>query len=218
MKEINTNISLLIIGCGGHSKVVTDIAKSVGFDDIIYLDNQLKSHVFRGYNVFKDINKDYDGYFFVAVGDNFTRKKIHSSFLLNYKAAKECPPLIHPTSYLSKSAKLSKGTVVMPNTAINSDVKIGKGVIINTSSVIEHDCILEDFSSVAPGVNIGGNTHIGFGSAISIGSTIKHDIKIGSNVVVGASSLVLDNISDDSLSYGIPARFIRKRSKDSKYL
>ena len=218
MREINTKISLLIIGCGGHSKVVTDIAKSVGFEDILYLDNQLKSHKFRGYDVLKDINEDYDGYFFVAVGDNFARKEIYCSFLVNFKDAKECPPLIHPTSYLSNSARLSKGSVVMPNTSINSDVKIGKGVIINTSSVIEHDCTIEDFSSVAPGVTVGGDTHIGFGSAISIGSTIKHGIKIGSNSIVGASSLVLDNIPDDSVSYGIPARFIRKRSKDSKYL
>tara|TARA_Y100001978_G_scaffold203207_2_gene227470 strand:+ start:192 stop:848 length:657 start_codon:yes stop_codon:yes gene_type:complete len=218
MLDINTNNKLLIIGCGGHSKVVTDIAKSLGIENIIYLDPNFKSATFKGRNVLKDINKNYNGYFFVAIGDNFTRNKIYLNFLKTHKYAKECPPLIHPTAYFSKSAELSKGSVVMPQSAINSDVSIGKGVIINTSSVIEHDCILEDFSSVAPGVNIGGNTHIGYRSAISIGSTIKHGINIGSNVVVGASSLVLDNISDDSLSYGVPSRFIKKRSNDSKYL
>ncbi len=218
MREINTNQKLLIIGCGGHSKVVTEVAKLVGFEDIFYLDNKFKLDNFNGHNVFKDINKDYSGYFFVAIGDNFTREKLYLNFLATHKSAKECPPLIHPSSALASSAEFSNGSVIMPLTAINSDAKIGKGVIVNTSSVIEHDCVLEDFSSVAPGVNIGGNTKIGTGSAISIGCTIKHGINIGSNAVIGASSLVLENILDDSLNYGVPSRFIRKRSKDTKYL
>ena len=218
MIKLDTSSNLLIIGCGGHSKVVTEIAETLGFASISYLDNKFDSYSFRNKNVFKNINESYDEYFFVAIGDNYVRKKLYESFLETNRSAKQCPPLIHKSSYISPSVEVSSGTVIMPNVVINCDSKIGKGVIVNTSSVIEHDCYLDDFSSVAPGVNIGGNTKIGKSSAISIGSTVIHNIKIGSNSVVGASSLVLNDIPNQTLHYGTPAHYVRDRVIDEKYL
>ena len=106
----------------------------------------------------------------------------------------------------------------MPNCVVNCFSKISDGVILNTNSSVDHDNNLNNFSSLAPRVTTGGNVYIGERSAISLGSCIKHGVKIGSDVVVGASSLVLNDIESNVISFGSPAKFVRKRVKGDKYL
>ena len=105
----------------------------------------------------------------------------------------------------------------MPNCVVNSYVKIGKFVIVNTASVIEHDSVLMDFSSIAPGVCLGGNVKIGKRSAISINSAVSNGISIGNDSVIGGSSLVLNDVKNNCLTFGIPAKFIRGRGIDEEY-
>ena len=186
------NKRLLIIGCGGHAKVVTDIAYDLGFKKIIYQDSDLEKKQFMGKNVFHQDFTNFDD----AVAAT----------------------LIHPTSYISKNCFIGKGSVIMPLCVINSSSEIGKGVIINTRSCIDHDNCLQDFSSVAPGVVTGGNVRIGYRSAISIGSVIKHGIIIGSDSIVGASSFVNKDICNKKIVYGSPANIIRNRDVGEKYL
>ena len=64
----------------------------------------------------------------------------------------------------------------------------------------------------------GGNVKIGKFSAISLGANIMHNIEIGEHSVVGAGSLVNENINDLSVCYGVPAKFIRSRKIGEKYL
>ena len=106
----------------------------------------------------------------------------------------------------------------MANAIINSFSKIGNGLILNTGSTIDHDCYLDDFPSIAPGVSVGGNVKIGKRSVISIGAKIKHNISIGDDSVIGGWSFVNKNIGNNYVSYGIPAKEIRRRKKDEKYL
>ena len=106
----------------------------------------------------------------------------------------------------------------MGNSIINSSTTIGNGVIVNTASTIDHDCYLDNFSSLAPGVNLGGNVIIGKRSVVSIGAKIMHGIKLGNDTVVGGGSFVNKDIGDNFVSYGVPSKTIRKRKKDEKYL
>ena len=208
---------LLIIGCGGHAKVITDIAKCLGIQNLYYQDTDLKKKFFLGKEVIHEELSDYNDYFIVALGDNNSREKITNDF------RKKNPnsilaTLIHPSSIISENCSIGNGTVVMPLCVINSFSKIGEGVIINTRSSIDHDNFLMNYSSVAPGTITGGNVKIGERSAISIGSIIKHNIEIGSDTVIGASSYVNENISNNLIAFGNPAKFIRKRKTGEKYL
>tara|TARA_Y100001968_G_scaffold332642_1_gene391641 strand:- start:1056 stop:1727 length:672 start_codon:yes stop_codon:yes gene_type:complete len=208
---------LLILGCGGHSKVVTEVAEAIGFKEIFYLDPFYKNKTFLGRKVHNIINKEYCGYFFVAVGDNLIREKIYNEFLdVNNSATPVC--LIHPTSNVSSRSLVGEGTVIMPLCVINSNTKIGKGAIVNTSSSIDHDSKIMDFSSIAPGVNIGGNVLIGRRSAVLIGATISHGISIGNDVIIGGSSFVSKTVQDNCVVHGIPARYIKDRKAGDKYL
>ena len=126
--------------------------------------------------------------------------------------------LIHPSSVISEDSKIGEGAAIMPLCVINNSSEIGKGVIVNTKSSLDHDNLLKDFSSVAPGVTTGGSVIIGSRTAISIGATIKQNIKIGSDSVIGASSYVNKNIPDEKIVYGCPAKIIRDRAIGEKYL
>lgn len=213
-----SNENLLIVGCGGHSKVVFDIAQYYGFKNIKFF-NEKKNNLddFFKNKIIMNIKKNYFGYFIVAIGDNFIREKVYHKFLEDYKSAKPIN-LIHPNSVISKSCNLGLGNVIMSNVVLNSSVKLGNGIIINTSSTVDHDSKLENFSSLAPGVNIGGNVTVGERTSILIGASIKHNIKIGDDSVVGGSSFVNRDIGKNKLAYGIPAKIVRERLSDEKYL
>ena len=90
--------------------------------------------------------------------------------------------------------------------------------MINTSSSIDHDNIFENYSSTGPNVTTGGNVELGQCSHLGIGSTVKHQISIGDNTIIGAQSMVLKNCNKNSVYYGIPAKKIRDREDNSKYL
>ena len=208
---------LLIFGCGGHSKVITDIAKSIGFSDIFYQDINTEIMKFLGGEVYHDEINDYKEFFFVALGDNYIREKITNNF--QFRNPQAIPAtLIHPSSYVSENCIIGEGSVVMPLCVLNSFTKIGKGVIINTRSSLDHDNKIMDFASIAPGVTTGGNVQIGERTAISIGTTIKNNIEIGLDCVVGACSYVNKDIRSNLVAYGTPAKPIRDRVIGEKYL
>ena len=215
--QFDLSRKLLILGCGGHSKVVTEVAEAIGFNDINYLDKSNDEIFFLGRKIVQKVNENYNGYFFVAIGDNYLREKVYNQFLIENKLA-QCITLVHPKSCVSFRSSIEEGTIIMPLSVVNSSTKVGKGVIINTSSTVDHDSILMDFCSLAPGVNIGGNVSVGIRSAISIGTSIKHGVGIGNDVVIGGSSLVLEDIDDNCLSFGIPSKCIRRRKLGEKYL
>jgi len=208
---------LLLIGCGGHSKVVTDIAESQGYSNITYLNTFGHSDRFLGRRAVRKEPSGYNGSFFVAIGDNNTRQSITEDFLMKNPNAKLIS-LIHPSSVVSKNSLIGHGVAIMPLCVINHSTRIGDGVIVNTRSSIDHDSNLDDFSSVGPGVSMGGNVNIGKRSAISIGATVKHGVRIGKDVIVGASSLVLSDIEESCIAYGLPAKKIQPRKRGDKYL
>ena len=106
----------------------------------------------------------------------------------------------------------------MPNTVVGPNTKIGEFCLLNTLSSIDHDGIMEDYSSLAPGVITGGNVKIGKRSAVSIGAVIKQNIVIADDVVVGANSYVNKDLTSNHLAYGTPAKTIRSRKNGDPYL
>lgn len=216
-QNYDLNKKLAIIGCGGHAKVVTEIAESIGFKKIFYIDKFIKKKYFLNREVNSNLAENYNEYIFVALGDNYKRQRVFEEFQNNYKKS-QIVSLIHPSSQVSKKCSVDIGSVVMPLCIINSFSKVGKGVILNSNAVIEHDNFIMDFSSLAPSVTTGGNVFIGERSSISIGATIKHNVKIGSDSVIGGCSYLNKDVGNNCIFYGNPATFVRNREIGEKYL
>jgi acetyltransferase-like isoleucine patch superfamily enzyme len=106
----------------------------------------------------------------------------------------------------------------MPKACIGPNSKIGKFCLINTQSSIDHDCVMFDYSSLAPSAVTGGSVAIGPRSAISIGAKIKHGLKIGKDSIVGANSYLNKDLPNNQVAYGTPAKQVRARSIGDLYL
>lgn len=218
--------NIVLVGSSGHAKVIIDIVEKQGTYRIAGLIDAFRAvgETTLGYPVLGGesdltrlaIEHDLKGVL-VAIGDNSVRAKVAA------KVADLCPQLpfvsaVHPTACVGKGTSLGAGTVVMAGAVINADCRVGRFCIVNTKASLDHDCIMEDFSSLAPGVTTGGNCRIGSHTAVSIGAVLRHGITIGEHSVVGAGSIVMKPVDAFSVAYGSPAKKIRARQQGDKYL
>lgn len=192
--------SIYIYGASGHGLVVADIAKACGYDDIIFIDDGINEYL-----TFKDVEKENFIPLAFGIGNNTIRAKL---FERVKNSGFDIVSLIHPSSIISPSVTIGKGTVVMSNVVVNAKATIGVGVILNSSCVIEHECIVEDFVHISPKVALAGDVKVGKFTHIGIGSNVIQGIIIGNNTVIGAGSTVVKNISDFKKAYGNPCREI----------
>lgn len=200
--------SLLILGAGGHGKVVSDIASMTGkWDSIAFLDDREDIKAVLGFPVIGKC-RDYGSYketfkyAIVAIGKNEVRLEWLQKLS---KVGFAIPNIIHPFSSISRQCRIGEGTVVMAGVVVNSCASIGKGCIINTSSSIDHDCVLDDGVHISPGVHVGGTVKIGKYSWLCIGSSIANNITIGRSAVVAAGSAVIHDVPDNVMVAGVPA-------------
>lgn len=206
------NKKIAIIGASGHGKVVANIAKLNGYEEIIFLDDDISKKECVSYKVIGTsekieflIKQDYD--FAVAIGDNKTRMRIYES-LADKKA--KLPTLIHPTAVIDETVNIGNGTVVMANVIINASTTIGKACIVNTASTVDHDCIIEDYVHVSPGVHIAGTVSIGERTWIGIGTNVINNLSICGDCLIGAGSIVTKDINDAGTYLGIPMKKVRE--------
>ena len=195
---------LIIIGGGGHAKVLADLAMSTGHNVIGFLDDNEKVAEMLGLKrigTVADCEKYADkAKFVIGIGNNKIRKEIFEKYDLEYVT------LIHPSAIISKTVKLGEGAVVLAGAIINADAKIGKQSIINTGAVVEHDCVIGEFTMVAPRATVCGFTKVGNNCWLGAGSVVNNVIKICDDVVVGSGAAVVKNMEEAGTYIGVPAR------------
>lgn len=218
---INNDSNIVIFGAGGHAKVVADIILSAKKYNISsFIDDSKKNQSIWNIPIISEsdfLKKKIINKGIIAIGDNSVREKVAQK-IKNIMPDFIFITAIHPTSYIATDTQIKEGTVVMANSTINPSSIVGAHCIINTNSSVDHDCIIHDYASLAPNSCIGGNCEIGKSTAISIGATLFHRIKIGENVIVGGGSVVTRDIRSKTVVYGVPAKVIRERNPEDKYL
>jgi sugar O-acyltransferase (sialic acid O-acetyltransferase NeuD family) len=153
----------------------------------------------------------------ITIGDNWSRKKIYDQIsLLNLNL--HWPNVIHPSVIIAKDVRFGQGILAMAGVIMNSGAYIGNFTNYFTNCNVEHDCYIDDFSSLSAGVVLGGKVKIGKYSAISLNATVFDRLTIGDNSVVGAASLITKDVPDNVLVYGNPAKIIRTRDLGEKFL
>lgn len=206
---------VLVIGAGGHGMVVADILmrafdKGAQVEPIGYLDDKpaLQGILILGLPVLGTLAEHteipHDAVIF-AIGDNATRKRL---FLQFRQAGETTITAIHPAAILAPSARIGTGTVICASAVIGVNTVIGENVIVNTNSVVDHENIVEDHAHVSGGVNMTGNIHIGEGAFIGTGATILPGIQVGAWSIVGAGTLVHDDIPERVTVVGLPGRIV----------
>ena len=210
---------LVIFGTGGHAVSVANVALSVGYSIKCFVGGAEGSDLL-GCDIIGDVGEleNIEALSFaIAIGDNAIRESIYRKLVLSSPNL-HFPALVHSSAVVSFFTEIGDGTVIMPKAVIGPKSKVGKFCLINTQASIDHDCLMLDFSSLAPAAVTGGMVKIGLRSAICIGAIIKHGIKIGDDSVVGANSYLNKNLPNNQISYGTPAKQVRERNVGEAYL
>lgn len=203
---------LAIFGAGGHGKVVAEIAIAVGWQEVVFYDDEFPSKKFLGDHVvsgnldhFVSDAASYDG-LHIAIGSNNIRFN-----LIEKLEDREInlPNIIHSSAVISKTASLAGAVCVMPGVIVNAGSEIGTGVILNTASLVDHDCKISNAAHISPGAHLGGGVNVGSRSWVGIGASVIQGIKIGSDAIIGAGSVVIRDVPSDVTSVGVPSRVIR---------
>jgi len=218
--------NVVVIGTSGHAKVIVDILKKDSNYRLLGCLAHSKADIesFCGIPVLgedaelSDLVERYQIHALViGVGDNFRRSQI-AARIQQFNPGVQFARAIHPQAIIAEDVQIGEGSVVMAGTVINSGCQIGRHCIVNSRASLDHDSILEDFSSLAPGVTSGGDCHIEQFSAVNIGAILAHGVTVGRHSVVGAGSLLLQSVESHVVAYGSPAKVIRTRQEGEPYL
>ena len=208
-------LPLIIIGAGGHAKVLIGVLQLQSRDMLFVTDNEPQRHgqsidgiPIRGNDELVLQYKADEVQLVNAVGSIAipeTRRNVYERFLdLGYNFA----AVIHPGAVIAPQTAVGNGVQVMAGAVIQPHVRIEDNVLINTRASIDHDCVVGAHAHVAPGATISGGVHIGDTAHIGTGATVIQSVRIGCRTLVGAGAVVLHDLPEASKAWGVPARII----------
>jgi sugar O-acyltransferase (sialic acid O-acetyltransferase NeuD family) len=124
--------------------------------------------------------------------------------------------VMHPSAVCHTNHAIGAGTIVSPGAVITVNVRIGDHVILNNNVSISHDCIIEDFATIAPCAAVTGHVHIGYGAELGANCTILPRIRIGRGALVGAGAVVTRHVAPNTVVAGVPATVVREFSPNER--
>jgi len=201
---------VLILGAGGHGKVVADILLHQDVPVLGFLDDNpmLHGQARLGLPILGAI-ASYPRYepggLALGIGDTAQRRRV----------VQRCGPAaqrlwrdaIHPRATIAASARLGQGVTVVAGAVVNPDAILGDHVIINTGATVDHDCMVAAYGHIAPGAHLAGHVSIGEGAVVGIGAAICPGCTIGAWSIVGAGAAVVREVPDGITAIGVPARY-----------
>lgn len=201
---------LIIVGAGGHAKVIIATAQALGIAIRGLYDDDPTVHGQRVLGIpvsgaCRDIDAPEGSTAILAIGSNIVRRRLACQLDGLVWAT-----LVHPAATVHESVRLGPGCVVFAGAVVQPDAVLGAHVIVNTGASVDHDCRIGDFVHIAPGARLAGNVRVGEGSLMGIGSCAAPNTLIGASSIVGAGGAVTDNIPDAVVAAGVPARIIRR--------
>jgi len=208
---------LVILGAGGHGKVVADLARACGYQPRAFVDvarigeiaepggtrieleqSAFLAAVTKGEFVFGPNAT-------IAIGNNQARLDL----FFELKRHMNLPTLVHPTAWVSPSAEIGAGTHLCPMVVIHPAAWVGQATILNTRCIIEHDCVVGDGVHISPGAVLCGGVQVGDGAWIGAGAVVIPGIRIGENAIVGAGAVVIRDVPAGAKVVGNPARALK---------
>lgn len=217
---------VLVIGGAGQGRQVIDAIVARGHHEVVgVLDRSFRrGDVVAGYPV---LGTDDDlraaaletaaDSFVVAIGDNFTRGRILDR---EAGAAAHLHPatVVHPAATVARDASLGAGCILLAGAVVGNGCRIGRGVLLGINSSVDHDGWVDDHASLAPNAATGGTVRIGRNTAVGLGASVIHEVTVGADTVVGAGAVVLGDLPDRVVAFGVPARVVRDREPGEPYL
>ncbi len=202
ISDIDISKPIIILGAGGHAKVVIEALLQSG-RKIIGLTDPVQTE-----------SSEYFGVKFLGNDDAILHYSINEVVLVNAVGAIpdsnvrcelnermeekgfQFTQVIHPSAVIASDVKIAQGAQIMAGVVIQPSVSIGRSCIVNTGVVVEHDCVIHDYCHLAPGVTLSGNVAIGNRTYIGTGTSVIQGISIGQDSIIAAGSIIHKNIPE----------------------
>jgi len=207
-------MDIVLIGAGGHGRVVLDILRHsrnnniVGFLDA---DPTLAGTSIDGVEVLGPVNllpklkqKKVRGAI-VSIGDNRTRRMYASEVVA---AGLELVTAFHPAATMAPGVELGQNVVVCAGAILCLGVSVGDHSILNTACVVDHECVIGPAVHVCPGALLAGRVTVGAEAFIGLGAMVIQCLKIGAGATIGAGAVVIRDVSAGAKIVGVPGREI----------
>lgn len=194
---------VIIIGAGGHAKVLLDAlqlmsCKVIGFVDPAFAkgtqgpggvpvlggDEALKDFAVSHVQLVNGIG---------SVGPTAARSAVYQR---GKQAGFSFARVVHPSAVVSPSAIVGEGVQIMAGCVVQSGAEIGANSILNTRASVDHDCRIGETVHIAPGVTLSGNVRVGDRTHIGTGAVVIQGISIGADSLVAAGAVVYRDIPD----------------------
>jgi UDP-perosamine 4-acetyltransferase len=206
---------VIILGAGGHGKVVLDILLAQGaYRPVGFVDDNpsMAGRLVCGLPVLgrladlPRLRGDGLRYAVIAIGDNATR--LRQRPVLEGHGF-ELVTAIHPTAFVSPRNRIGRGVVVAPRASVVVDCVVGDLAIVNTAAVVDHEGDLGEGAHVGPAAALSGRVRLGQGAFVGTGAAVIQGRQIGRFATVGAGAAVVRDVPDFATAVGVPARVIK---------
>lgn len=215
-------VSMVILGAKGFAVELLSSLSWEGTDgSLVFFDNisdevsAMLHNRFLVIRTWEDLQKYFrtnEREFLVGIGGTHLREQILSRAVESGG---------HLLTYISKHAFVGKygneigpGSCIMPTAMVTGNARIGKGVLINKAAVVSHDAVIGDYCDISPGAKILGHGMVGAYSEIGANAVVLPRVTVGSNCKIGAGAVVTNDIPDNSVYAGIPARPLARKKNE----
>ncbi|WP_374669153.1 acetyltransferase [Ramlibacter sp.] len=197
---------LLILGAGGHGRVVADAAlRAGGWTRVLATDRdpaRCSGDLLPGVLCLPiEAALEEAGTWHVAIGDAASRVRECGAL-----GARAFACIIHPGASVSPFAHLAPGCLVAAGAVVAPGARIGEHGIVNHGAVVDHDCDIGPFCHLAPQSALGGGVRLGRGVMVGSGARVLPGLEVADDVVIGAGAVVHRSIREVGTYVGVPAR------------
>lgn len=206
--------TLVIVGAGGHARVLVDVLASRGLTPHGLIDpNVAVGSIVAGITVLGDDSWLDDHHAMnpqVVVGIGSTgsvRTRLGIYDQLQHKGF-QVVGAVHTSTIVGSDCTINHTAQILPGCVVNNAATVGANVVLYSGVVVEHDCTIDDHAYLSPRVTLCGAAKVGARSFLGAGATVLPGVTIGSDVIVGAGAVVNRDVPDGVTVMGVPAKVV----------
>ncbi|OON67390.1 acetyltransferase [Hymenobacter sp. CRA2] len=210
---------LVIVGAGGLGREVLMLVRQINevelrWNVLGFYDDQRppndRVHELPWLGTIDDLNQQEESvYAAVAIGNShhraavvagLTSERVHFATLLHPSV------VVRPYQFVQFGA----GSIVCQGCIFTCDIRLGRHVLLNLGCTIGHDAVLEDFCSLMPHANVGGEAYLETAVYLGTNATVINQVRVGARTIVGAGAVAVRDLPADCTAVGVPAQVIKQ--------
>ena len=203
-ETVRAGMPLVLLGAGGHAKVLLALARAAGWEVQGVCDPQLALQQAGRWRDLPVLGADeaLDALDAARVGlINGVGQTVGGSarrdlFVRLRRRGFRFPALIHPAAWVDPSASLAEGVQVMAGAVVQADCLIGENSIVNTGATIDHDCVIGAHVHVAPGASLCGSVVVADRAFVGSGATLLQGLSVGRDAIVAAGATLARDLGE----------------------